>query len=103
MGQRRLALGKAAKAGAEQHVRAVLDQGDKAELREGALATARLGTPEGAAVLFGVGKIEAGAVQADQLPPPIPCPLGGGGRDRPRHLLVQAAQRRLAEAAAGLR
>ena len=105
MGQRRLALLVAARAGAEQHVRAVLDQGHEAELREGALATARLGATEGGAVLVGVGvgDVEAGAVQADQPPPPAPGAPRGGRRHGPHHLFVQAARRRLAQARAGLR
>jgi hypothetical protein len=102
-GQRRLAVREGAQAGAEQHMRAVLDQGHEAELREGALATARLGAPEGGAVLVGVGDVEAGAVQADQPPPPVPGAPRGACRERPHHLLVQSPQRRLAQAGAGLR
>ena len=103
MGQRRLALREAAQAGTEQHVRAVLDQGHEADLREGALATAGLRTPEGATVLLGVGDVEAGAVQADQAPHPIPRPLGGRRRDRSHHPLVQPVQRLRTQARAGLR
>jgi hypothetical protein len=78
VGQRRLALGEGAQPGAEQDVGAVLDQGDEAELREGALATAGLGTPEGGLVLRRVGDVEAGAVQADQPPLGYQAPLVAG-------------------------
>src|SRR3954464_8609347 len=49
------------------------------------------------------GHIQAGPVQADQPPRPIPRPLGGSHRNRAHHLLVELAQRRLAQAGAGLR
>jgi hypothetical protein len=91
MGQRRLAVRETAQAGAEQDVRAVLDQGHEAELREGARATAGLGAPEGGTVLRRVGHVEAGAVQADQPPLAVPRALGGGRRHRPHHRLVQPA------------
>src|SRR4051812_42057278 len=58
--QRRLALGEAPEAGAEQHVGAVLDQGHEADLREGALAAARRGAAEGGTVLLGIGDVGAG-------------------------------------------
>ena len=59
MGQRRLAVREAAQTGAEQHVRAVLDQGHEAELREGALPTAGLRAPEGGAkTSFATGSAE---------------------------------------------
>jgi hypothetical protein len=44
-------------------------------------------------VLLGVGHIEAGAVQADQAPLPVPSPSRGARRHRPHHLLVKPAQR----------
>src|SRR5918993_1758423 len=103
MRQRRLAVREAAQAGAEQHVRAVLDQGHEAELREGALAPARLGAPERGTVLPGISDVEAGPVQADEAPLTVPGTLGGARRQRVRQTLVQAAQRRLAQAGAGLR
>ena len=103
MGQRRLAVGETAQPSAEQDVRAVLDQRHETQLGESARAAAGLGTPEGGAVLLGVGHVQAGPVQADQPPLTVPRALGGGHRDRPRHPLVQATQRRLAQAGAGLR
>src|SRR5215208_1187702 len=84
-------------------MRAVLYQSHEAKLRESALATAGAWIPEAGAVLCGVSHIQAGAVQADQPPRPIPRPLAGAGRNRPDHLLIQLPQRRLAQAAAGLR
>ena len=84
-------------------MRAVLHQSYEAKLRESALATAGARRPEAGTVLLGVGHIQAGAVQADQPPLPIPRPLGGVRRNRAHHLLVELAQRRLAQAGAGLR
>src|SRR5215208_4051581 len=84
-------------------MRAVLYQSHEAKLREGALATAGARIPKAGAVLLGVGHIQAGAVQADQPPRPIPRPLGGVRRNRPDPLLIQAMQRRRAQAGAGLR
>src|SRR3954453_16640977 len=100
MGQRGLAISEAAQTGAEQHVRAVLDQGHEAELREGALATAGFRASESNTVLFRVGDVETGAIQARQAPLPVPGTSGGAGRYRPHHLFVQAAQWGFAQAGA---
>ena len=64
-GERGLALLGAAWPGAEQHVRAILDQRYEAELRKSTLATTGARAPEGGAVLPGVGHVQAGAIQAD--------------------------------------
>jgi len=103
MGQRHLAVRSAAQPGTEQHVRAVFHQRYEAELRERALATARAWIAKAGAVLGRVGHIQAGAVQAHQPPPSIPRPLGGARRHRQHDLLVEPAQRHLAQAAARLR
>src|SRR3982750_4023072 len=84
-------------------MRAVFDQSHEAKLRKSALATAGAWIPQARAVLLGVGHTQAGAVQADQPPRPIPRPLGGSHRKRAHHLLVELAQWRLAQAGAGLR
>src|SRR3954454_4115498 len=103
MSQRRLALPKAAQASAEQHMRAVLDQSHKAELRESALPAAGARTPKGGAVRRGVGHIQARPVQADQPPVAIPRPLAGAGRNGAHYFFIEPPQRRFAQAAARLR
>src|SRR5215213_9167736 len=103
MSQRRLAIRGAAQTRTKQDVRAVLDQRHEAELGEGALATAGLRTPEGVAVLLGVGDVEAGTVQADQPPLSIPGTPRRGRRHGLYHLLVEQVQRLRAQARARLR
>jgi hypothetical protein len=102
-GQRRLTLGIGAQTGAEQHVRAILHQRHKAQLWEGALATAGPGHAKFDPVRRGVGHLQAGAIQADQPPVPVPRPLAGAGSDGAHHFLIEPAQRRFAQTTARLR
>src|SRR3954467_15513522 len=103
MGQCRLALGVAAKARAEQHVRAILHQRHKTQLRESALATAGPRRAECGTVRCGVGHVKAGATRAPRPPVAIPRPLAGTGSDGAHHFLIKPAQRRFAQTTARLR
>src|SRR4051794_23889955 len=84
-------------------MRAILHQRHEAKLWEGTLAATGARSAEVSDVLGGVADIQAGAVQADQPPLPIPRPFGRARRNRLYHLLVQPAQRRFAQPTAGLR
>src|SRR4051794_20772867 len=76
--QRALALAVTTEAGAEQHMRAVLQQADQPQLRERAGATPRSRTTKPGGVGRAVGDIKSAAVQADQPPVAIPRPRVAG-------------------------
>jgi len=87
----------------EQHVRAVLDQGHKANLRISTAAAAGAGPAEGRVVGRLIGNVQRAAIQADQTPVPIPGPTGRTNRDRLHHRVMQLAHRFPSEPRAGLR
>jgi hypothetical protein len=84
-------------------VRAILHQGDEADLRKGAAPAAGAGPAEGFIVGRIVGDIERAAVDADQPPAPIPGAPRRLGGDRPNHLVVQLTQRLPSKPRTGLR
>ena len=102
-GQGKLAGRARPHAGAEQDVRAILDQRDKADLRISAGAATGSRAAEGGLVCRLIGHIKCAAIQADQPPLPIPGPPRRFDCDWPHHLVVQFAHRLPSEPRAGLR
>jgi len=84
-------------------MRAILHQRHKPQLRIGTRPTPAARAPKPGLVGRGVRHVQTGAIQTDQMPAPIPSPARGTGGDRLYPLLVELAQRRLAQPGARLR
>src|SRR5271156_1562466 len=84
-------------------MRAVLHQGDEADLRIGAFAMAGARPAEDSLQRRFVGDVERAAVEADQAPMLEPGALGRGRRDGPHRLVVQTPHGLVAEPRARLR
>src|SRR5947208_2868342 len=103
LGQSDLAGGVASHPATQQHMRAILQKRDEAQLRISTRSPAGGGTPKLVFVLLGVGHIQGAAVQANQSPSSIPRPARLFRSDRYNYLLIQSPQGFRAQTGARLR